>query len=68
VKFDRSHVIGFTESAVRVETVYFVLDPDANRSLDIQQAILLEVLRRFNAERIQFAFPTRTVLQAAVEG
>ena len=65
VKFDRSHVAGFTESAVRVETVYFVLDPDFNRYMDIQQAILLEVLKRFRTERIQFAFPTRMVLQAA---
>lgn len=65
VKFDHSHVTGFTEWAVRVETVYFVLDPDASRSLDIQQAILLEVLKRFREDRIQFAFPTRTVLQFA---
>jgi small-conductance mechanosensitive channel len=65
VKFDRSHIAGFTESAVRVETVYFVLDPDLNSYMDIQQAILLEVLKRFRADRIQFAFPTRTVLQAA---
>src|SRR5439155_17253748 len=28
VKFDRSHVASFGESAIRVETVYFVLDPD----------------------------------------
>jgi small-conductance mechanosensitive channel len=65
VKFERSHVAGFTESAVRLETVYYVLDPDATRSLDIQQAVLLEVLKRFRAERIQFAFPTRTVMLAA---
>ena len=65
VKFDRSHVAGFTESAVRVETVYFVLDPDFNRHMDVQQTILLDVLKRFKAERIQFAFPTHTVLQAA---
>jgi small-conductance mechanosensitive channel len=65
VKFEHSHVTEFTEWAVRVETVYFVLDPDAKRSMDIQQAILLEVLKRFRAERIQFAFPTRTLMQVA---
>jgi small-conductance mechanosensitive channel len=61
VRFDRSHFSGFTESALRVETVYFVLDPDYNRYLDIQQRINLELLRRFAAEGIRFAFPTRAI-------
>jgi small-conductance mechanosensitive channel len=61
VKFDRSHVASFTESAVRIETVYFVLDPDYKVYMDIQQAINLEILRRFNAEQLKFALPSRTV-------
>ena len=61
IKFDRSHVASFTESAVRVETVYYVLDPDYKLYMDIQQAINLEILRRFNAERLRFALPSRTV-------
>jgi small-conductance mechanosensitive channel len=61
VRFDRSHFSGFTESALRVETVYFVLDPDYNRYLDIQQRINLALLRRFAAEGIRFAFPTRAI-------
>jgi small-conductance mechanosensitive channel len=68
VKFDRSHVATFTESAVRVETVYFVLDPDYNRYMDIQQAIYLAVLRRFAAEKIAFAFPTRTMVHVRDSG
>jgi small-conductance mechanosensitive channel len=61
VRFDRSHFSTFTDSALRLETVYFVLDPDYNRFMDIQQSINIELLRRFGAEGIQFAFPTRTV-------
>jgi small-conductance mechanosensitive channel len=61
VKFDRSHVSSFTESAVRVETVYFVLDPDYKMYMDIQQAINLEILRRFNEQQLRFALPSRTV-------
>lgn len=61
VRFDRSHVASFTESAVRIETVYFVLDPDYKLYMDIQQAINLEILRRFNAENLRFALPSRTV-------
>ena len=61
VRFDRSHFSGFTESALRVETVYFVLDPDYNRYLDIQQRINLALLRRFASEGVRFAFPTRAI-------
>jgi small-conductance mechanosensitive channel len=62
VRFDRSHFTQYTDSALRIETVYYVLDADYTRYLDIQQTINLELLRRFNAEKIDFAFPTRTVI------
>ena len=62
VKFDRCHVAGFGDASVRIEAVYYVLDPDYKRYMDIQQAINLEVLRRFATERVQFALPTRTVI------
>jgi len=62
VRFDRSHFTQYTDSALRIETVYYVLDADYTRYLDIQQTINLEVLRRFTAEKIQFAFPTRTIV------
>jgi small-conductance mechanosensitive channel len=58
VRFERSHFSGFMESALRFETVYFVLDPAYTQFMDVQQSINLEILRRFKADRIQFAFPT----------
>jgi small-conductance mechanosensitive channel len=61
VRFERSHFASFGESALRIETVYFVLDPEYARFMDVQPAVNLEVLRRFNAQGIRFAFPTRTV-------
>ena len=61
VKFDRCHVSSFSESAIRIETVYYVLDPDYKKYMDAQQAINLEILRRFAAEQVRFAFPSRTV-------
>ena len=60
-RFERCHVASFTEWAIRVEVVYFVLDPDYVRYMDIQQAINLEVLRRFSAQGVRFAVPTRTI-------
>jgi len=62
VRFDRSHFTQYTDSALRIETVYFVLDADYGRYLDIQQTINLELLRRFRAEHIELAFPTRTIV------
>ena len=61
VQFDRSHVASFTESAVRIETVYHVLDPDYKLYMDIQQNINLEILLKFNNEKLRFALPSRTV-------
>jgi small-conductance mechanosensitive channel len=66
VKFDRSHIASFGESAIRIETVYYVLDPDYKKYMDVQQAINLAVLERFSAERVKFAFPSRTVYSATV--
>ena len=68
VRFERSHFAGFMENALRVETVYFVLDPDYNRFMDVQQSINLAVLKTFKAQKIEFAFPTRTVELKAPEG
>jgi small-conductance mechanosensitive channel len=61
VKFDRCHVASFGESAIRLEAVYFVLDPDYKKYMDVQQAINIEILRQFAAEQVSFAFPSRTV-------
>ena len=58
-RFDRSHFLSFAESSLRIETVYWVLDPDFNKYADIQHAINVDLLRRFASERIDFAFPTR---------
>ena len=38
-----------------------MLVPDYASLMDTQQSINLELLKRFNAEGIEFAFPTRTV-------
>jgi len=60
-RFDRSHFKEFGDSALVVETVYYVLLPAYQFKMDIQQAINLELKRRFEAEGIEFAFPTQTI-------
>jgi small-conductance mechanosensitive channel len=61
VRFDRSHFAEYGDSALLFETVYFVLSPDYNRHMDIQQAIHLAIHEAFEARGIEFAYPTRTV-------
>jgi small-conductance mechanosensitive channel len=68
VRFDRSHFSTFTDSALRIETVYYVLAPDYALYMNTQQAINLAILRRFRDEKIGFAFPTRTVELKAPDG
>ncbi len=60
-RFDRSHFKGFGDSSLDFETVYYMLVPDYNTYMDRQQAINLEIYERFEAEEIEFAFPTRTL-------
>lgn len=61
VRFDRSHLTTFGDSAVNFESVYFVLTADYGVYADINQAVSLAVFRRFAAEKIEFAYPTRTL-------
>jgi small-conductance mechanosensitive channel len=59
-RFDRAHLKEFSGSAL-YEVVYYVLTADYNVYMDTQQAINLEICRRFSEEGIEFAYPTRTV-------
>lgn len=60
-RFDRSHFKEYGDSALVFETVYYMLVPDYNAYMDVQEGINLELYRRFEEEGIEFAFPTRTV-------
>jgi small-conductance mechanosensitive channel len=58
-RFDRAHFKSFGSSALDFEVVYYVLVPDYNVYMDIQQAINFELFRRFDDEGIGFAYPTQ---------
>lgn len=62
VRFDRAHFKAYGDFSLNFEVVYHVLLPDYNVYMDIQQAINLEIFKRFDEEDIEFAFPTQTVL------
>ena len=61
VRFDRAHFSSYGGFSLDFEVVYYVLDADYNRYMDLQQAINLGILHRFAAEEIEFAFPTQTL-------
>jgi small-conductance mechanosensitive channel len=61
VRFDRAHFQGYGDFALNFEVVYYVLDPDYNRYMDIQQGINLGIYSSFAEEGIEFAYPTRTL-------
>lgn len=60
-RFDRSHFKGFGDSALTFETVVWITQPDFAIMMDIQQRLNLAIMRRFEQEGIEFAFPTRTL-------
>lgn len=60
-RLDRAHLFRLGDSSVDFEVVYYVLSADYNRHMDMQQAILLALIRRFADLEIGFAYPTRTL-------
>jgi small-conductance mechanosensitive channel len=60
-RLDRAHFKSYGDFALIFEVVYYVPKPDYNIYMDVQQTINLALMRRFEAEEIQFAYPTQTL-------
>ena len=54
-RFDRAHFRRFGESALEFEAVYYMLTSEYAVYMDAQQAINLELLRRFREAGVEFA-------------
>lgn len=63
-RLDRAHFASYEDSSLVFDVVYFVSSADYNKYMDVQQSINLEIKRSFEAEKIEFAFPTRTLYVA----
>ena len=59
IRFDRSHFMKYGDYALMFETVYYVLSPDYNIYMDIQQSIYFAIHESFEQEGIEFAYPTQ---------
>ncbi len=60
-RFDRSHFKGYGDFSLDFESVYYVLEPDYNLYMDIQQAVNFAIHEQFEDEGIEFAYPTQTL-------
>jgi small-conductance mechanosensitive channel len=60
--FDRAHFASFGAYSLNFEVVYFVESADYVQYMNIQEAINLKIFQVFDEEKIEFAFPTQTVL------
>jgi MscS family membrane protein len=57
----RVYFTDFGESALMIKCIYWQLTTNYTESLGISQDVNLEILEQFNAEGIDFAFPTMTI-------
>jgi len=60
-RFDRSHFSKYGDYSLNFESVYYVLTPDYNHYMDVQQSIYFAIHKSFEEEGIEFAYPTQTL-------
>lgn len=58
-RFDRAHFQSYGDFALIVEVVFYVLSPDYNIYMDVQQFINLRIMEEFKKRKIEFAYPTQ---------
>lgn len=61
-RFDRSHLASHGLGSIDYETVYYVLSPDYNRYMDIQQAINVRLHRELAQRGVKFAYQTQRMI------
>jgi small-conductance mechanosensitive channel len=59
--FDRAHFFSYGDFSLIFEIVYYVVGPDYNKYMDIQQEINIKIREEFEKRNIQFAYPTQTL-------
>lgn len=59
--FDRAHFFSYGDFSLIFEVVYYVIGPDYNKYMDIQQEINFCIEEEFEKRGIEFAYPTQTI-------
>jgi small-conductance mechanosensitive channel len=60
-RFDRAHFTSLGSDSLNFDIVYYVLTADYNQYMDIQQRIILTIMRKLADIQVEFSFPTRKV-------
>lgn len=60
-RFDRAHFKNFGDFSLNFEVVYYVLKPEYNVYMDLQQSINLKIYTKLEEMGVEFAFPTQTI-------
>ncbi|KPQ39428.1 MAG: Small-conductance mechanosensitive channel [Phormidium sp. OSCR] len=68
ITFDRAHFLAYGDFSLDYEVVYNVNSSDFTQYMDAQQQINLELKRRFEAEGIEFAYPTQVIYHNSLQG
>ena len=64
----RVHVVGFTDSAIRINVVSWFLTTDWQEFLRIRHDMLITFMRIISDNGSSFAFPSRTVYHVQQDG
>jgi MscS family membrane protein len=64
----RVHVVGFTDSAIRINVISWFLTTDWEEFLRIRHDMLITFMRIISANGSSFAFPSRTVYHVQQDG
>lgn len=67
IRFERCHFMRITNNSLDIETVYWVLSDDYNLHMDIQQSLLIDLVRIFQAEGLQFAYPIQKQIVSTIQ-
>ena len=59
--FSRCHFTTFGDYSLNFEIVYYIDNRDYSLAMDIQQSINLSIMRKFEEQGIEFAFPSQTL-------
>lgn len=68
VNFDRVHFASYGDFSLNYEVVFFVNTPDYNTYMDILQQINFDIYEQFALQKIDFAFPTQTLVFNSKDG
>ncbi len=61
VIFDRCHFVEFGNFSLDFELVYYIPTSNYLRAMEAQQKVNLEIMKKFEENKISFAFPTQTL-------